>query len=105
MATGFRKRACARECKMDFSGKHVVVTGGIGALGTAVVAKLIAAGATCTIPYRREAQAQRCPHRGDSNVKLIAVSDLSDQAAVEKFYGGLTVWASIHIAGGFAVGK
>ena len=36
---------------MDFSGKHVVVTGGTGALGTAVVGRLLAAGATCTVPY------------------------------------------------------
>jgi NAD(P)-dependent dehydrogenase (short-subunit alcohol dehydrogenase family) len=31
---------------MDFSGKHIVVTGGTGALGTAVVGMLLAAGAT-----------------------------------------------------------
>jgi NAD(P)-dependent dehydrogenase (short-subunit alcohol dehydrogenase family) len=29
---------------MDFSGKHVVVTGGTGALGTSVVSALIGAG-------------------------------------------------------------
>jgi NAD(P)-dependent dehydrogenase (short-subunit alcohol dehydrogenase family) len=90
---------------MDFSGKHVVVTGGTGALGTAVVAKLIAAGATCTATYVHEAEAQRFPHRGNPNVKLIAVTDLSDETAVEKVYAGLRVWASIHIAGGFAMGK
>ena len=48
---------------MDFSGKHVVVTGGTGALGTAVVGALLAAGATCTVPYVHEAEAQRFPHR------------------------------------------
>ncbi len=90
---------------MDFSGRHVVITGGTGALGTAVVAKLIAAGATCTVPYAHEAEVQRFPHRGDPNVKLIAVSDLADEAEVAKVYGGLTPWASIHIAGGFAPGK
>jgi NAD(P)-dependent dehydrogenase (short-subunit alcohol dehydrogenase family) len=90
---------------MDFAGKHVVVTGGTGALGTAVVAKLIAAGATCTVSYMLEAEAKRFPHRGDPNVKLIAVSDLSDGAAVEAVYGGLKPWAAIHIAGGFAAGK
>ena len=38
---------------MDFSGKQVVVTGGTGALGTAVVAALLhAAGAPASIPYR-----------------------------------------------------
>ena len=35
---------------MDFSNKYVVVTGGTGALGTAVVGGLLAAGATCIVP-------------------------------------------------------
>ena len=30
---------------MDFAGRHVVITGGTGALGTAVVGKLIEDGA------------------------------------------------------------
>ncbi|MSO67308.1 MAG: SDR family NAD(P)-dependent oxidoreductase [Pseudolabrys sp.] len=90
---------------MDFSGKHVVVTGGTGALGTAVAAGLLGMGATCTIPYTHEAEAQRFPHRGDAKVKLIAVSDLADEAAVAKVYVGVALWASIHIAGGFAPGK
>ncbi len=89
----------------DFSNRHVVVTGGTGALGTAVVGMLLAAGATCSVPYRHEAEAQRFAHRGDPNVRLIAVSDLSDEAAVAKVYAGITPWASIHIAGGFAMGK
>jgi NAD(P)-dependent dehydrogenase (short-subunit alcohol dehydrogenase family) len=90
---------------MDFSGKHVVVTGGTGALGTAVVASLLAAGATCTVPYVHDAEAQRFPHRGDSRVILIAVADLADEAMVAKVYDGRKLWASIHIAGGFAAGK
>jgi NAD(P)-dependent dehydrogenase (short-subunit alcohol dehydrogenase family) len=88
---------------MDFSSKHVVVTGGTGALGTAVVGGLLAAGATCTVPYLHEAEAQRFPHK--DKVKLIAVTDLADEAAVAKVYAGLDLWASIHIAGGFAPGK
>ena len=90
---------------MDYSGKHVVITGGTGALGTAVVAGLLTAGATCTVPYVHEAEAQRFPHSGDPNVTLTAVTDLADEATVAKVYGGLTLWASIHIAGGFAAGK
>jgi NAD(P)-dependent dehydrogenase (short-subunit alcohol dehydrogenase family) len=90
---------------MDFSGKHVVVTGGSGALGTAVVGALLKAGATCTVPYVHEAEAQRFPHSGDPNVKLSAVTDLADEAMVAKVYNGLQLWASIHIAGGFAPGK
>ena len=87
---------------MDFSGKHVVVTGGTGALGTAVASALLNAGASCTIPYVHEAEAERFPHRGDAKMTLIQVADLADEAAVAKVYGGLKLWASIHIAGGFA---
>lgn len=90
---------------MDFSGKHVVVTGGTGALGSAVVGALLGAGATCTVSYRHEAEAKRFRHGGDPNVKLIAVSDLADEAAAAKVFSGLAPWASIHIAGGFAMGK
>lgn len=90
---------------MDYSGKHIVITGGTGALGTAVVSALVAAGATCTVPYVHESEAQRFPVRGDPNVTLIAVSNLADEAQVAKLYAGLKPWASIHIAGGFAAGK
>ncbi len=90
---------------MDFSGKNVVITGGAGALGSAVVATLLAGGATCTVPYIHETEAQRFAHRDDARVKLIAVSDLADETAVAKVYAGIKLWASIHIAGGFAPGK
>ena len=90
---------------MDYSGKHVVITGGTGALGTAVASALIAAGATCTVPYVHEGEAQRFPVRGDPNVTLIAVSDLAEETEVAKLYSGIKPWASIHIAGGFSAGK
>ena len=45
------------------------------------------------------------PSRGDPNVTLISVSDLSDETQVAKVFDGLKPWASIHIAGGFAPGK
>lgn len=94
---------------MDFSAKHVVVTGGTGALGTAVVGGLLSAGAACTVPYMHEAEARRFAHAGDPNVKLIAVGNLADEGAVAKVYAEFgtssSLWASIHIAGGFAMGK
>jgi NAD(P)-dependent dehydrogenase (short-subunit alcohol dehydrogenase family) len=90
---------------MDFSNKHIVVTGGTGALGTAVVGGLLAAGAACTIPYIHDAEMERFAHRSDNKVRLIKVSDLADEADVAKAYAGLDLWASIHIAGGFAMGK
>jgi len=56
---------------MDFSGKQVVVSGGTGALGTAVVSKLLAGGATCIIPYVHEAEVQRFPNRSDAKSRWV----------------------------------
>jgi NAD(P)-dependent dehydrogenase (short-subunit alcohol dehydrogenase family) len=88
---------------VNFTDRHIVITGGTGALGTAVVGALLEAGAICHVPYRSEAEAQRFPHRGHKNLNLATLGDLSDEGAVKAFYGGIaTLWASIHIAGGFA---
>ena len=90
---------------MSFTDKTVVVTGGTGALGTAVVGTLIGQGARCIVPYRGEAEAARFAHRGSGNVTLVAAGDLADEAVVAKIYDGLKLWGSIHLAGGFAMGK
>ena len=88
---------------MDFRDRHVVVTGGTGALGTAVVGALLEAGAACHVPYLHEDEAARFPHREHRQVTLTALGDLADEAAVNTYYGGIAkLWASIHIAGGFA---
>ncbi len=81
------------------------MTGGTGALGSAVVSALIAAGASCTVPYVHETEAERFPFRNDGKAKLIKVSDLADEAQVANVYLGMTPWAAIHIAGGFAMGE
>jgi NAD(P)-dependent dehydrogenase (short-subunit alcohol dehydrogenase family) len=89
--------------RMDFKNRHVVVTGGAGALGTAVVGALLEAGAICHVPCRTQEEAQRFPHRDHAEVKLSAPVDLVDEAAVEKLYAGVPkLWASLHVAGGFA---
>jgi NAD(P)-dependent dehydrogenase (short-subunit alcohol dehydrogenase family) len=88
---------------MSFQGRSVVVTGGTGALGIAVVGALLERGASCHVPYRSEEEAQRFPHRGHKSVALTALGDLADEAAVTRYYAGIAkLWASIHIAGGFA---
>src|SRR5579885_2124851 len=88
---------------MDFAGRNVAVTGGTGALGGAVVAALLERGAVCHIPYRGEAEAARFPQRGHERVRLAAAGDLADEAAVARFYEAIPgLWASIHLAGGFA---
>jgi NAD(P)-dependent dehydrogenase (short-subunit alcohol dehydrogenase family) len=89
---------------MDFSDRHVVVTGGTGALGTTVTGALVKAGAICHVPYMVAAEAERFTLRGHAQVKLVPVSDLSDEASVTRLYSGIpALWASIHLAGGFAM--
>jgi NAD(P)-dependent dehydrogenase (short-subunit alcohol dehydrogenase family) len=83
---------------LDFTGRHVVVTGGTGALGAAVVQTLIDAGAVCHIPAFGQPQGAV-----DKRVHIQSNIDLTDESAVSKFYDSLpSLWASIHTAGGFA---
>ncbi len=92
-----------RQVDMDFRDRHVVVTGGAGALGTAVVTALIEAGAICHVPCFNEAEAQRFRLRDHKQVVLSISGNLADEAAITRLYGGIaSLWASIHIAGGFA---
>lgn len=80
--------------------RHVVVTGGTGALGTAVVDRLLRAGATCHVPSRAAIPAAPAHDR----LKIVGGVDLGDEAAVERFYAGVpALWASVHLAGGFAM--
>jgi len=68
----------------DFAGRNVFVTGGHGALGEAVVKLLRERGATVNAPAKHEL-------------------DLTDEAAVTRAYAALpSLWASVHLAGGFA---
>jgi NAD(P)-dependent dehydrogenase (short-subunit alcohol dehydrogenase family) len=92
---------------MHFANRTVVVTGGTGALGAAVVGMLLEHEARCIVPYVDEAEMQRFAHRGSKGVTLVAVRDLADEADVGRLYAaaGVPLWASIHVAGGFAMGK
>jgi NAD(P)-dependent dehydrogenase (short-subunit alcohol dehydrogenase family) len=86
----------------DFQDRQVMVTGGTGALGRAVVGALTEAGAQCHVSYMIEAEAKSFPFR--DKVTLHAVDDLADEATVTKLYAGVPkLWASIHLAGGFAM--
>jgi NAD(P)-dependent dehydrogenase (short-subunit alcohol dehydrogenase family) len=89
---------------MDYRDRHVIVTGGTGALGAAVVGALVEAGATCHVPYVVAAEAERFALRQHERVKLVAMSDLGDEADVARLFGGVDqLWASIHLVGGFAM--
>jgi NAD(P)-dependent dehydrogenase (short-subunit alcohol dehydrogenase family) len=83
---------------VDFSGAAVVVTGGTGALGRAVVGALRNAGAVCHVPNFFAAELDGFPHAKDPGI------DLADEAAVQDYYRALPpLWASVNLAGGFAM--
>lgn len=69
----------------SLEGRHVLVTGAGGGLGPSVVEALARLGATCHTPSRAEL-------------------DLTNEAAVVRYYAELpALWASVHVAGGFAM--
>jgi NAD(P)-dependent dehydrogenase (short-subunit alcohol dehydrogenase family) len=89
---------------MDYDGRHVVVTGGTGALGSAVVSALVETGAICHVPFIDAAEADRFALRNHAQVSLIPDIELTEEAAVARLYAGVPrLWGSIHIAGGFAM--
>src|SRR5574337_728019 len=68
-----------------FDERHVVVTGGGGGLGPAVVEAFRSQGAIVHAPTRAEL-------------------DLTDEAAITKWYAALPpLWASVHVANGFSM--
>jgi len=87
---------------MIFENKAVVVTGGTGVLGLAVVTRLLDLGARVHIPVFSADEGQAFVHRDHDRVVLSADVDLTDEQQVQSFYADQgRVWASIHIAGGF----
>ena len=89
---------------VDFADSHVVVTGGTGALGRAVIGALRAANAVCHIPNLIAGELDGFPYATDAGVHIVRGIDVADEAAVKRFYDALPpLWASIHLAGGFAM--
>ncbi len=84
----------------DLKDAHIVVTGGTGALGVAVVKALVDAGAHCHVPAIETAvPADRFPKE---RVSVTTNVDLSNEASVAAFYATLPpLRAAVNIAGGF----
>lgn len=88
----------------EFENRHVVVTGGTGALGCAVVQALLEQGAHVHVPCFHLREIERAPFRDDPRVRIEAGIDLRSGESAEGFYAGVpagTLWASLHLAGGF----
>ncbi|HXP31844.1 MAG TPA: SDR family NAD(P)-dependent oxidoreductase [Stellaceae bacterium] len=98
------RRDFAYDAGMDYRDRHVVITGGTGALGSAVVGALLEAGAFCHVPYFIAVEAARFAQRDHARLRLVGPANLGEEAAVAQLYDGVPLlWASIHIAGGFAM--
>lgn len=90
---------------LDFSGREAVVTGGTGALGRAVVKRLLAAGAIVHVPVYISSELDDFPHRDDSNCHVHENLDLRSEDDVQRLFGAAdSLYASIHVAGGFDMG-
>jgi NAD(P)-dependent dehydrogenase (short-subunit alcohol dehydrogenase family) len=90
---------------LNFAGREAVVTGGTGALGAAVVGRLLSAGATVHVPVYVPEELERFPHREHRGVTLHHGLDLRVEADVTQLFGATrALYASIHVAGGFAMG-
>lgn len=89
---------------MDMQGKHVVVTGGTGGLGRAVVGRLLDAGATIHLPVFPAGALRGFPYAKHARLTAKDNVDVTDEAAVQAFYAALPpLWGSVHLAGGFAM--
>lgn len=92
-------------------GNVVVVTGGAGALGGAVVRTLLGAGAAVAVPCQLESDLISLRSRVEIEADALEGEpvDLTDEAAVAAYYGALArrhggLDALVNLAGGFAGG-
>lgn len=89
----------------EFQGRAVVVSGGGGALGQAVVSRLLAAGANVHVPAHDESDTDALSRLESPQLHIAPSVDLSEEAHVTAFYEGVAdLYASVHIAGGFVWG-
>ena len=87
-----------------------VVTGGTGALGQAVVAALVARGASVAVPYRSASEWEALRAALPQASLWAAAADLADTGAAASFFGGAAkAFGRIHglatLAGAYAGGE
>lgn len=90
---------------MNLNGRHIVVTGGTGALGAAVASRFLEAGAEVHVTSFSATPEASFTLGGQPRLTVHAPVNLGDEAAVVALYAAIpNLWASIHVAGGFAMG-
>ena len=83
-------------------GRHVVITGSSGALGSSVVNTFLRAGATCHLPMREEENPRGLDSDAGERLRIYKGVNPTEEPAVVAFYAGLPgLWASLHCIGGF----
>src|SRR5205823_555966 len=83
--------------QVDLRGRRVVITGGTGGLGSAVVELFESAGAICEVTTRGNGEVAR------PRVTFHAI-DVTDEKAVSDFYGKFAdLWGSVHLVGAFTM--
>lgn len=87
-----------------FNEKRIVVTGGAGALGSAITRHVIGQGGSVVVPVLDPEEITRGELASLNRVTLVHAGDLADETSADGFFaehaGG--IWASINVAGGFA---
>lgn len=90
---------------LGLRGKQVVVSGGTGFLGEAVVRVLRDAGAEVWLPVFAPSELERVDFGPGPAVHLELGVDLSDELQAVQFFGKVPdLWGSVHCAGGFTMG-
>jgi len=95
---------------MNFSDQHVIVTGGAGSLGSAVVKLLLDDGAKCSVPCFNQDEFESFQLSDHDHVFAKIGVDLTDEDQAQSFFDDAieangSLWGSIHIAGGFGMGS
>ena len=90
---------------MSLVDRHILITGGTGALGRVTVAAFAAAGARVSVPG---ASATDFADLGE-RVRAYEGADLRRESEVDRLYERACaeqgpLWASVHVVGGFAMG-
>lgn len=90
---------------LGLQGKQIVVSGGTGFLGEAVVRVLREAGAEVWLPVFAPSELERVDFGPGPAVHLELGVDLSDELQAVQFFGKVPdLWGSVHCAGGFTMG-
>ena len=88
---------------LSLTDRHVIVTGASGGLGSAVVEHLVAAGARVFAPLVERERPAHATWLAHPRVELTVDVDGGSETALAAFFASVpTLWASIHLVGGYA---